>query len=52
LNTHGVNDVKTEMHSAEPLVPEPISFGGWNCYWEDEKIYITRYLSNSSRRSK
>jgi hypothetical protein len=27
LNVHGVNDVrKTEMHTAEPLVPEPSSF--------------------------
>jgi hypothetical protein len=27
LNVHGVNDVRqTEIHTAEPLVPEPISF--------------------------
>jgi hypothetical protein len=26
LNVHGVNDVRQiEMHTAEPLVPEPIS---------------------------
>jgi hypothetical protein len=26
LNVHGVNDVtQTEIHTAEPLVPEPIS---------------------------
>ena len=27
LNTHGVNDVRqTEIHTAEPLVPEPSAF--------------------------
>jgi hypothetical protein len=27
LNVHGINDVRqTEMHSAEPLVPEPSCF--------------------------
>jgi hypothetical protein len=27
LNVHGVNDVRqTEIHTAEPLVPEPSSF--------------------------
>ena len=27
LNVHGVNDVRqTEMHAAEPLVPEPSNF--------------------------
>jgi len=28
LNVHGVNDVRqTEIHTAEPLVPEPSAFG-------------------------
>ena len=27
LNVHGVNDVRqTEIHTAEPIVPEPIAF--------------------------
>jgi hypothetical protein len=27
LNVHGINDVRqTEMHTAEPLVPQPSSF--------------------------
>ena len=26
LNVHGVDDVKTEVHTAEPLVPEPSAF--------------------------
>ena len=29
LNVHGVNDVRqTEIHTAEPLVPEPSAFEG------------------------
>jgi hypothetical protein len=28
LNIHGVNDVRqTELHTAEPVVPEPSAFG-------------------------
>jgi hypothetical protein len=33
LNVHGVNDVRqAEMHTSEPLVPEPRPFSGRNCY--------------------
>jgi hypothetical protein len=38
LNIHAVNHVRrTEMHTAEPLVPEPSPLDT-NCYCEAEKM--------------
>jgi hypothetical protein len=43
LNVHGDNDVKqTEIHTAEPLVPEPSVFEV-EVAIEKLKRYITRY---------
>jgi len=42
LNTHGVNDVRqTEIHTAEPLVPEPTAFE-LEMAIEELKRHITR----------
>jgi len=35
----GVSDTRgTEIHTFEPLVPEPSFFLGWTPYWKVEKI--------------
>ncbi len=42
LNVHGVNDIKhTDIHTAEPLVPEPSAFEVG--YSKAKKSQITRY---------
>jgi hypothetical protein len=44
LNIHGVNDVKqTEVHTAEPLVPEPNAFEFEMAIEKLKKTQITRY---------
>ena len=45
LNVHGVNDVRqTEIHTAEPLVPEPSTFVETELAIEKlKKSQITRY---------
>ena len=49
LNVHGVNDVRlSEIHAAESLLPETLSFALQMDIEEVEKMYTTRYRSNSS----
>ena len=45
LNVHGVNDVRqTELHTAEPLVPEPSAFDVEMAVGKlKEKTQLTRY---------
>jgi hypothetical protein len=38
LNVYRAGEVRqTEMHTAEPFVPDPCAWG-WGCYWEAEKV--------------
>jgi len=49
LNVHGVNDIRqTEIHTTEPLVPEPSAFEV-EMGVEKLKTPITRYGSDFSR---
>jgi hypothetical protein len=49
IDLYGVNDVrKTEIHTAEPLVPEPSAFEFEIAVDNLIKTQITRYLSNPS----
>ena len=49
LNVHGAKDVRqAEIHTAEPLVPEPSTFEV-ELAIEKLKNHITRYWSNPSR---
>ena len=44
LNMHGVNDVrKTEIHTAELLMPEPSAFAAKSAIEKLKKSHITRY---------
>jgi hypothetical protein len=44
LNIHGVNDVRqTEIHTAEPLVPEPSAFWFEMAIGKLKKTRINRY---------
>ena len=44
LNMHGVNDVRqTELHTAEPLVPEPSVFDVEKAVGKLKKDAVTRY---------
>ena len=50
LNVHGVNDIRqTEIHTAEPLVPEPSALDFEMAVENLNKTQITRYRSNPSR---
>ena len=44
LYVHGVSDVRqTEIHTIEPLVPEPSAFDGEMAIEELKRTQITRY---------
>jgi len=52
LTVHGVNDVRqTEIHTTEPLKPEPNAFEV-ELALEKLKLQIIRYWSNPSRTDK
>jgi hypothetical protein len=48
LNIHSINDMQTEIHTAESLVSKPSSFEV-EITIDKLKQYVTRYLSNSGR---
>jgi len=44
LNIHGINDVwQTEIHTTEPLVPDPSAFEVKKATEKQKKTQITRY---------
>ena len=50
MNVRGFSDVRqTEIHTAEPLVPEPSAFEVELAIEKLKKTQITRYSSNPSR---
>ena len=50
LNVHEVKDVRqAEIHTVEPLVPEPSAFEVELTIKKIKKSQITRYRSNPSR---
>jgi len=38
VNYKDVYFEERNVHTAEPLAPEPSSFGGWNFCWKAEKL--------------